>query len=292
MANIIIDGIEIVASGRLLRTARVRAEGYECIANPAEFLKKAKVAGLKADVFTFLQELGDQTPHHDFHCEPDCIAVMPVTTLDDWMKKQVNGKTRNMIRKAEKCGVIVKESECDDEFVRGIERIYNESPVRQGKPFQHYKKDFETLKKSHLTYADRCQFVGAYLEGQMIGFIKLHHGKGISSLMQIIAMVSARDKAPTNALIAKAVELCAARGVTKLHYGQWSRRTLGEFKKHHAFERYEIPRYYAPLNTKGKVALSLRLHRKVTDRLPGKWQDYLAEQRGLYYARKYKAKAS
>jgi Acetyltransferase (GNAT) domain len=292
MANIIIDGIEIVASGRLLRTARVRAEGYECIGNPTEFLKKAKAAGLKADVFTFLQELGDQTPHHDFYREPDYLSVMPITTFDEWMKKQVNGKTRNMIRKAEKSGVVVKESECDDEFVRGIERIYNESPVRQGKPFQHYKKDFDVLKKSHLTYADRCQFVGAYLEGQMIGFIKLHHGKGLSSLMQIIAMVSARDKAPTNALIAKAVELCAARGVTKLHYGQWSRRTLGEFKKHHAFERYEIPRYFVPLSTKGKVALSLRLHRKVTDRLPGKWQDYLAEQRGLYYARKYKAKAS
>ncbi len=292
MANNIIDGIEIAASGRLLRTARVRAEGYECVANPPAFIAGLKSAGVKADLFTFLQELGDQEPRHEFYREPDYLAVMPITTLDEWMKKQINGKTRNMIRKAEKCGVVVRVSECDDEFVRGIERIYDESPVRQGKPFQHYKKGFDALKAAHLTYADRCQFVGAYLEGQMIGFIKLHHGKGISSLMQIIAMVSARDKAPTNALIAKAVELCAERGVTRLHYGQWSRRTLGDFKKHHAFERYEIPRYYAPLSTKGKVALSLRLHRKVTERLPGKWQDYLAEQRGLYYARKYKAKAS
>lgn len=291
MANIIVDGIELVTSGRLLKAGRVRAEGYECIEDPSAFLKKARTAGLKADVFTFLQELGDQTPRHDFYHEPEYLSVMPISTFDEWMKKQINGKTRNMIRKAEKCGVVVKESECDDEFVRGIERIYDEAPVRQGKPFQHYKKGFDALKKAHLTYAERCQFVGAYLDGQMIGFIKLHHGNGLSSLMQIIAMVSARDKAPTNALIAKAVELCAARGITKLHYGQWSRRTLGEFKKHHAFERYEIPRYYAPLTAKGRVALSLKLHRKVTERLPGKWQDYLAEQRGLYYARKYNPKA-
>lgn len=291
MANLVVDGIEIAVSGRMLKTARVRAEGFECIEKPAEFFKKAKAAGLKADVFTFLQEIGDQTPRHDFHHDPDYLSVMPITTFDEWMKKQINGKTRNMIRKAEKCGVVVKESPCDDDFVRGIERIYNESPVRQGKPFQHYKKSFEVLKQAHLTYADKSQFVGAYLDGQMIGFIKLFHGKGITSLMQIIAMVSARDKAPTNALIAKAVEICASRGITKLHYGLWSRRTLGEFKKHHAFEKYEIPRYYAPLTAKGRVALSLKLHRKITDRLPGKWQDYLAEQRGLYYARKYKSKA-
>lgn len=291
MSNIVVDGIEIATSGRLLRTARVRAEGFECIEKPAEFFEKARAAGLKADMFTFLQEIGEQKPRHDFYHEPDYLSVMSITTFDEWMKKQINGKTRNMIRKAEKCGVEVRLSECDDEFVRGIERIYNESPIRQGKPFQHYNKDFETLKKAHLTYADKSQFIGAYLNGEMIGFIKLFHGKGISSLMQIIAMVSVRDKAPTNALIAKAVEICAQRGVNRLHYGVWSRRSLGEFKKHHAFEKYELPRYYVPLTAKGRAALSLKLHRKLTERLPGKWQDYLADQRGLHYARKYRSQA-
>jgi hypothetical protein len=36
--------------------------------------------------------------------------------------------------------------------------------------------------------------------------------------MQIISMISHRDKAPTNALLAKR-EICAERGVPKLQYG-------------------------------------------------------------------------
>ena len=80
--------------------------------------------------------------------------------------------------------------------------------------------------------------------------------------------------------------------MNKLHYGLWSRRSLGEFKKNHAFEQYEIPRYYVPLTAKGRVALSLKLHRKMGERLPGKWQDYLAEQRGLHYARKHRSQSN
>ncbi len=77
-------------------------------------------------------------------------------------------------------------------------------------------------------------------------------------------MISERDKAPTNALIAKAVEICAEAGVGLLQYGIWSRRSMGAFKKHNGFQAVEVPRYYVPLNWRGKrpmPSLEKRLNR-------------------------------
>jgi hypothetical protein len=212
---------------------------------------------------------------------------MRITTYDNWWNKQINGKTRNMIRKAEKAGVQIRVCELTDDFVKGIQGIYNESPLRQGKRFLHYGKDLETLRQAHTSYADISQFVGAFYKEEMIGFIKLVHAEGMSHLMQIISKVAERDKAPTNALIAKAVELCAARGVSLLHYGLWSARGLGEFKKHHAFECYDLARYFVPLNVKGKLMLQLKMHRKLSERLPEKWADALVDLRTKWNTFRY-----
>ena len=146
----------------------------------------------------------------------------------------------------------------------------------------HYAKSFETLKRDHETFLSRSDFIGAFYRGEMIGFIKFVVGKNVASLMQIISKFAHRDKAPTNALIAKAVEMCAERKIAHLHYGVWSRRGLGVFKINHGFQRREVPRYYVPLNFKGQAFLGLRLHRNPRDYLPGGWQDYLAELRGKW----------
>jgi hypothetical protein len=283
-----IDGKEIVLRGRLIRCAALRAEYFEHVDDVAEFLGNLANARVTPDLFTFVQDVSDATPRHAFHQEWDTLAVVAITTYDEWWKRQINGKTRNMIRKAEKCGVVVRVTPFDDKLVKGIQGIYNESPLRQGKPFAHFGRDCEWLKRAHATYLDQSEFVGAYSGDELIGFVKLFHRNGFSSLMQVIAKISSREKAPTNALIAKAVERCAAQGVQQLHYGVWSRRSLGEFKKHHGFEPYRLPRYYVPLTATGKLALALGLHRRLGDRLPISWQDRLIETRARYYARKYR----
>ena len=159
-----------------------------------------------------------------------------------------------------KKGVVLRNVPLDDELVRGIKTIYDESPVRQGKRFKHYGLDLEALHAAHASYLDRSEFVGAFLDDRLIGFIKLVHQPGWSSLMQIISLISERDKAPTNALIAKAVEICAEKQIPRLQYGIWSRRTIGDFKERHAFEEYRVPRYYVPLTPLGQAALALGLH--------------------------------
>lgn len=288
----LVDNKEVVVSGRFLRTVRLKAEYYEWVDDPHGFVAEAKAGRVRADLFTFLQGVSDRSPRYDFHLEWESVAALPITKYEDWWKKQINDKTRNMIRKAQKSGVEVRAVEFTDDLVKGILEIYNESPLRQGKPFRHYGKDFETVKRDHISYLERSDFIGSFYKDELIGFVKLVHGKGVSSLMQIISKISHRDKAPTNALIAKAVEICAERGVPYLHYGIWSRRSLGDFKKHHAFERFDLPRYFVPLNLKGKLILQLTLHRKLSDRLPESWLNFMTDLRSKWNSFKYDARKS
>ncbi len=283
----VIDGRQLAVSGRFLKTARMHNEYYECLDDPECFLQKLRASRTNADLFTFLQEIGDQTPKYPFYYEPESLAVLPVSTYEHWWKKQINDKTRNMIRKAGKSGVELRECALDDTFVRAIMEIYNECPLRQGKPFKHYGKDFPTLQRDHATFLERSQFIGAFHGEEMIGFIKLVHGKNASSLMQIISKIAWRDKASTNALIARAVEVCAERGIAHLHYGIWSRRGIGEFKKHHGFLQHDLPRYYVPLNFHGWLALKLLLHRELATHIPEGMHDRLVALRNRWNQFRY-----
>lgn len=263
-----IDGHCIATTGRLVKIAAVRDEPYECLGDPEDFVGRLKGEGFQADLFTFLQEISEPTPKYPFYQEWYSLAVVPVTSYENWWKNQVNGKTRNMIRKAQKSGLEFRIVEFDDHFVRGVMEIYNESPIRQGNPFKHYGKEFETIKRELSTFFTTSDFVGAYCKGKLIGFFKLVTGKNVASLMHIISRIAHRDKAPTNGLIAKAVELCAEREIAYLHYGIWSRRGLGDFKKHHGFVCHNVPRFYVPLNSKGELMLKLNLHRKFVELIP------------------------
>jgi hypothetical protein len=276
-----IDGTNVVTSGKTLRVCRLQDEYYEFISEPQAFLRKLKAARA-GDIFTFIQEVPDREPRFNFRQEWDSAAVLPLTTFEHWWKKQINDKTRNMIRKTQKTGVEIRPVTFDDELVRGIHVIYNESPVRQGRPFKHFGKDLETIRKDHGTFLDRSEFFGAFHSGCLIGFIKLVHGRGIASLMNIISMIGHRDKAPTNGLLSKAVEVCTGRGIPYLQYGTGNSRTIGDFKKHHAFEEMLVPRYFVPLTAKGTVALRLSFHRRWDERLPEGWRNQLLSWRAKW----------
>jgi hypothetical protein len=277
--QMMIDGLQVSVKGSFKKLARLRDEYYEYVAQPEEFVTQLRAAKTGADLFTFLQETAERVPRFGFHREAEQISVIPVSNYDHWWKKQLNDKTRNMIRKSQKAGLEVRVAEFNDEFVRGIVGIYDESPMRQGKPFAHYQKPFETVREDNASYRQISDYIGAYFNGELVGFAKLVHRGQVSSLMQIIAKVAHRDKAPTNALIAKAVELCAARGVAFLHYGLWSKRGLGDFKKKCGFEPFEVHRYFVPVSMKGRALLALRLHRRLPEYVPEKWHDGLVDLR-------------
>ena len=99
----------------------------------------------------------------------------------------------------------------DDQLVRGISDIYNETPIRQGRKFWHYGKSFEQVKAENATYPDRSEFIGAFFNGELIGFIKFVMVNNVARIMQIVSLEAHTDKRPTNALLAKAVEIAARK---------------------------------------------------------------------------------
>lgn len=268
-------GRDFRIDGRLIRIARLAAEGYDFLDAPEEALAALRQSKTRIDLLTFAQKLPQTSPLFSYPMEWDNVAALPVSTYDGWLANQINAKTRNMTRKAEKKGVVVREVSFDEALVQGISTIYNETPVRQGKAFWHYGKGLEEVRKENGSFPERSVFLGAFFEGSLIGFAKLvsDESHAQAGLMQILAMIQHRDKAPTNALIAQAVRSCAQRQIpylvyAKFSYGSKQRDSLAEFKEHNGFQRIELPRYYVPLTPLGRIALRLGLHHKLADRLP------------------------
>lgn len=272
--------------GSWLKTARLTDEWHEDVDDPEALIRDLK-ASSGADLFTFWQRLPDIEPRFSYYREVDSIAVLPVTTYEHWLKHQVNNKTRNLVTKAAKKGVVLKAATFDDAFVRGITAIFNETPVRQGMPFWHYGKDVETIRREFSRFLFREDLFGAYVDDELVGFIFLAHGGKYEMLGQILSMMKHRDKALNNALIAKAVEVCAERRVPYLVYAVWPRGPLKEFKRHNGFDRVDLPRYYVPLTIKGALALKLGLHRNPLERLPDPAFLYLRDLRTKFYAWKH-----
>lgn len=287
-------GKQVLFRGKLIRIAYLDAEGYQFLDDPAAAMASLRSSRRHADLLTFIQRVSSRSPEHRYPMEWDNFAVLPVTTYDEWTANQVNNKTRNMIRKAERKGVIAREMPFDDALIRGIHAIYDESPIRQGRPFRHYGKDVETVHRLTATYLDQSIFIGAFFQGEMIGFIKLvtDETRTQAGVMHIIAMQRHRDLAPTNALIAQAVASCADRKIPSLWYANFSygKRegdTLADFKRHNGFEKVEIPRYYVPLTLAGRAALRLGLHHSLLELVPARALVQYRKMRSRWYSKKF-----
>jgi hypothetical protein len=267
----------------LLTTVSLEEEWYEDVRDPeAVIASLQEQAGIRADLFTFWQRFPDIEPRFAFHQEWDDIAVLPAR-FDEWWNHRIKSRTRNLIRKSEKEGVVVKETSYDDEFVHGMTTIFNEVPVRQGRRFWHFGKDFETVKTQFSRYVYRERMIGAYYQGEMIGLVMLGNAGRYGVTGQIISSIKHRDKATNNALIAKAIEVCEKAGLQYLIYLSWTDDSLGEFKRRCGFDRIRVPRYYVPLSAKGRLGLKMGAHRGVTAMLPDGLRTRLKKLRSSWY---------
>jgi hypothetical protein len=286
------QGKEIKIEGRLIRTARLDADKYMFLEDPKPVLDGLRNCGTRIDLFTFIQRLPDTSPKYPYPMEWDNFAALPISTFDNWWNKQVGFKARNKAKQAEKKGVKIREVHFDDALVRGIWEIYNECPVRQGRRFPHFGKDLETVHREEATYLDSSQFLGAFYENKLIGFVKLVTDETgtQAGLMNIVSMIQHRDKATTNALVAEAVRYCANRGISYLvysnfAYGKKQRDSLSDFKERNAFQRIDVPRYYVPLTPLGQVSVRLGLHHRLVDHFPESVTAKLRELRNNWHNR-------
>lgn len=289
----VVGETEIKMQGRLVRIARIEGDKYEFLDDPKPLIAQLRTCGTRIDLFTFMQRITETEPKYSYPMERDNLAAVPISTFDAWWTHQVSAKTRNMVRKAEKNGVEIREAPFDDDFVRGISQIYNETPIRQGRQFRHYGKGVEEVRKEEGTFRDRSVFLGAFFEGKMIGFVKLVSDSAgtQAGLMNILSLIEHRDKAPTNALVAEAVRSCASRGISYLvyssfAYGNRQRDSLSNFKRSNGFKQIDLPRYYVPLTAMGWMALRLCLHHRWIDRLPAPIITKARELRNLWHKRR------
>lgn len=279
-----LHGQTFVVEGGAISRVSLEDDWYEDLRDPEAVVRALKALPRRPDLLTFWQRMPDVAPRHPYHTEFTEIAVLPIQGYDHWWKNQIKSRVRNQIRKSEKEGLVVREVAYDDEFVRGMTAIFNECPFRQGRPFWHYGKSFETVKAQFSRYLFRERMIGAYFEGELVGFIMLGNAGRFGLTGQIISSLKHRDKSPNNALIAKAVELCAEQGLGHLIYLFWSDDSLAEFKRRCGFEPVRVPRYWVPLTWKGRVALALGLHHGWKAMIPAGLKARLKALRRRWYA--------
>lgn len=282
-----VDDKVIIIKGKVVKTARIKEEWFDDIGNPEPIIRKLKAAKDKPDIFTFWQRLPETKPKYNYYMERESVSALPIPCYDDWWQKQISSAIRNKVRKAQKKGVVVKVVGCNDELIRGIMEIFNETPVRRGKPFWHYGKDFEVIKRELSTDLDRSDFIGAYYNDQLIGFVKLRYAGILADFIQNLSLLKHRDKFTNNALIAKAVELCAEKKIPYLTYGGWRKGDHAAFLLQHGFEKIDLPRYYVPLTLTGNLVIKLRLHRGIIGILPESLLLRLIDLRSRWYTKRY-----
>jgi len=224
----------------------------------------------RADIFTFLERKWCRTipnPPELWAKTEDNVALLHVTTYKEWLRI-IGKKTRNMIHKADKSGIRTEIAVPGDRLAEGIWKIFNETPIRQERGFPHYGTTLETVKKGLLSQSDYT-YVGAYYQDELVGFIHLIHGNNVSIISQILSLQKHWNKAVNNALVAKAVEVCASKGMNWIMYGRMGNHpTLDTFKQNNGFIQFQLTRYYIPLTGKGRIAVKLGLHRELKDALP------------------------
>ncbi|TRO45966.1 hypothetical protein E2P60_06215 [Candidatus Bathyarchaeota archaeon] len=238
------------------------------------FIEKLEEKGV--DMFTFIERKWCNTisnPSRFWLRTEDNIALLKVTTYNEWWKN-VGKKTRNMVRKGQKSGIKTEVVEPNEKLAEGIWKIYNETPIRQGRAFPHYGTSLQQVKKT-VSSAKNCTFIGAFLQDELAGFIQLIYGDKIAIISQILTLKKHSDKAVNNSLIAKTVEVCGAKQLEWIMYGRMGNHpSLDKFKQNNDFSRFTVTRYFVPITKKGRIVAKMGLHREAKDMLsqPLKYQ--------------------
>ena len=272
-----VNGKTIVIGGRWIKIAAVQGEEWletelEDPEGCVRQLKGQRPQGLRADIFTFAQKLPATVPKYKYPLEWDSVAAVRISTYKEWWEK-LPQESRKNVRRSQKRGVIVRIQEFNDELIRGIVDVNNDSPVRQGRRFTHYGKSVDQVKKDHSSFVDRSDFICAYLGDELIGFLKIVYRGDVASILQLLAKSGHYDKRPTNALLAKAVELCEAKGMRCMTYGRFNvgnkrDSSMRDFKIRHGFQEILVPRFWVPLTKWGSLCMRLKVHRGLLGILP------------------------
>jgi hypothetical protein len=285
-----IKNLTFTISGKFIMTAQLseKDEWLMDVPDPDEIIGALKNIPVRIDLLRFWQRIPDTEAKFSYYREWRQIAAIPIEDYQHWLTKQISPSARNKIRKTSKFGVVIQETKVSDQLVRGIMGIFNQSPVRRGKRFWHYGKDFETVKKEMSLDLENSIFITAYHENELIGFIKLYITNRYAMITLILDKTTHRNKAPMNGMIAKAVEVCAERKIPYIAYTVWRRGEHGQFQESNGFEKIPVPQYFVPLTLRGELALRLRLHKGLRGWIPEMVMIWLLALRANWYLWKFR----
>ena len=272
-----VSGKNLIAVGKWLRIARVRGEEMmeNELEHPEVYIERLKgdaKSALRADIFTFTQKLPAIQPKYFYPMEWESVAAIHLTSVTRWWDN-LPQETRKNVRRSAKRGVQVTIKEFDDDLVRSIREVNNESPLRQGTPNGYYGKSFDETKRLYGEFVGRSDFICAYFGDRLIGFLHLIYRGQVAAILNLTTSPSHFDKRPANALLAEAAAICERRGISYISYGLYNYgnkrdHSLRTFKIRNGFEEILVPRYFVPLTRWGKVCMKARLHRGLIGILP------------------------
>ncbi len=269
-----INNIKLILKGRFAKTATLLEEWDDRIEDPELAIRELTKIKHRIDIFSFVQRLPESRPKFKYRMIWDNVAAIPLKTYQYWVEYQIPKQARNRIKKAEKTGVIIKKIPFDEKLIRGISEIYNEVPIKQDRKNKHYGMPLKRVAEVNSTFLNRSEFIGAFYNEELIGYIKIVYTENYARTMGILAKEGHRDKSAMNLLIAKAVEICCQKEVpfltyAKYDYGKIGSESLKLFKKNNGFENILIPRYYIGLSKYGKIIVKLKLYKNMKSLIPG-----------------------
>jgi hypothetical protein len=275
--SLAINGNKLYATGTWLRIARIRGEEMmeDEVSTPdayIEGLRRNKKAGLHADIFTFTQKPPSTRPKYRYQFDGESVAAIHLVNFDQWWTN-LPQETRKNVRRSTKRGVVVRTSEFDDQLIEGIRGVNDDSPLRQGMPNAYFGRSFDETKKLYGEFIGRCDFICAYYGEELIGFLHLVYRRDVAAILNLTTKKSHFDKRPANSLMAEAVRICEAKGISYITYGLYNYGNkrdspLREFKIRCGFEEILVPRYFVPLTWWGALCVKTKLYRGLIGILP------------------------
>ena len=114
-----INGQRIMVEGKALRIASFEQEWYEDIEDPKTLINELSKSRSEAGYSDLLATFTGYATEILLQQEMEPIAALPIKSYSYWWDKQIDCKTRNMVRKSQKKGVTVRMVSFDDELFGG-----------------------------------------------------------------------------------------------------------------------------------------------------------------------------
>ncbi len=272
-----VNGDQLTTRGKWLKIARIRGEEMreKEVNDPEAYLaalKNDKDRILNADIFSFVQKLPATQPKYPYPMEWESVAVIPLVSFKQWWEG-LPQESRKNVRRSQKRGVVIEVEEFDEKLIESIRKVNDDSPLRQGVKNAYYGLSVEETKNRYSEFVGRCDFICAYVGEEMIAFLHLVYRGDVAAILNLTSKPSHFDKRPSNALVARAVEICEARGISHISYGLYNYGNkrdspLREFKIRNGFKEILIPRYFVPITKWGRLCMKAKLHRGLIGNLP------------------------